>query len=165
MWDQNFGWGHKDILSLENKLKGGSAIRAPISPMPCTEVMATKKAVFIDRCNSEHIANGSKHCFMQWLRTKLGSQSGVGILICVKRVMSPFRDLAVVEWGITKKSSIGIWKGVIATKWTLMELLKGLNFSIPMGNPRLRKDMTGQEKDGSGYTKGYIFSISEGKYV
>lgn len=47
-------------LSLVNTVNRGSAVKGPNSPSLWVDVMATRKAVFTDKSNKEHIANGSK---------------------------------------------------------------------------------------------------------
>lgn len=79
----------------KEKVREHLPLETPATPTFRVEVMATKKAAFVDGCSSEHVVNGSKGCFMRQLRTRLKSQSYVGALICRKRLINPFRNLAV----------------------------------------------------------------------
>lgn len=59
---RNLGCNRRVTLSLKNSVHGGSATRAAISPARLAEVIATKNAVFIERCKREQVARGLNGC-------------------------------------------------------------------------------------------------------
>lgn len=87
-------------------VKGGYAINAPSYPTPQEEVIATRKAAFIDMYSKAHSANGSKVSFIRQLRTKFKTHTTVGSLICRKRLIDPLMSLAVVGWANTENPSM-----------------------------------------------------------
>lgn len=57
---KNLGCGCNMTFSLKKIVRAGYDIRDPISPILEAEVMAVKKAAFIDKCTREQVAIGSK---------------------------------------------------------------------------------------------------------
>lgn len=104
---RNFGWSHRETLSLRNIVNGGSAIIAANSLTCLVDVMATKKITFIERWVSEPTARGSKRCLVSVERIRLRSHGGVGFLIEGKVLRRPWRKQAMVGWAKIKMPSIG----------------------------------------------------------
>lgn len=99
----------KTPYSCEN-LWIGSLLSTPQSLW--TEVIATRKSVFLDKFKREQVATDLNGDFVRLSRTKFRFQ-GVGTFICGKRFPKSFINLAVVGWAKreTFNSSVKGWQG------------------------------------------------------
>lgn len=75
----------------------GGAISATISSVLLAEMMATRNAVFIDRCESKKVAIGSKGGLVRLLTTKFKSHVGMGCVGWEKRFIMPL-GVYVCSW-------------------------------------------------------------------
>lgn len=108
-------------LVLKEYCVGGCAIRAVVAPILLTEIMAIRKAIFIERYVSEQLAPVSKGDLVSPFNTRFRSHVGGGNLGCGKRFIKPLSNLFVVGCNSTEYPSIGLGKTDIATRWTLRE--------------------------------------------
>lgn len=76
-------------------VKGGPTLKAPNSPTLLAEIIATRKATFMERRDIEHEASGSKGCFISADRTRLRSHKGATGSMGGKVLRRPVQNLIV----------------------------------------------------------------------
>lgn len=120
LWEEywSFGWRQRETFSLWNMVYIGSATSAPNSLTSLADVMATKVATFMEKCDMEHVAIDSKDGLVRAESTKLR--------VSFHHLWEgPNEALQELNCGsVSKCDRMRRCKALTATRWTFNKLTK-----------------------------------------